>query len=1257
GEPSLTSKLPFRLTFDRPSHPIDNALACGFIPLLSQLMYCAHISMESPLQKEINVLRLSNFQQFTFRSYLAISSRDREPITNPGQGQVQLREVCLDFTKSGILSCIHGGQLWVFSSDRIPDDEFSLRETSIGTLISSSLLVPPEETTSHIRPQPYVLAFLTAIRNLISYKFTSEWGYTPCGSYLLPPLPLQKSNEFLTYVDPNPPISSPLVAISFQHTPKGTFLLSVKRLKYRFIRLTEAKVKIESRTRLILAPSGFVGYLIGPAKPPTKGFERLKGALLSSGLNFDVSGDWIRVELKQTPGDYMIWPAQLCFFRERYTTLDKKAGIECWNYMDGISGLSRDLELVEKKPEPLDEEQVESPYKEPATYPTPPHATSFRRTPKNIMQNTSQTSDSSWAEGRRSSAADAWQPDDLDAEFDIGQVQVTEADFDFFDEKPSVSPSNLLPTVPNKSNLDSQKTPDSQLRSPVNDQTAELRLSTIIDISSPRPASTNLQMNPLQSPRTFDPLHMSSCPSSPVLVYSQSSTPSSRISMPFVYKAKAIHPRVRHTNKKYLFGGRFWCPPPNISSSSSEYDEEEEMESFAEMRSLPHGEKRKREEDGSEERNERCVPFIESPSSQTPTVSTPFSVADDLLFNWNSVLLEDISLEDYLGESSILEGTEFDHVATILCEQVLYWEEMRFQGVFNEVKGGDAPEFNLVKKVLTSIFEESPETLKLGEFAEITDTMESAGSNSGRMLPKTTRTFKCEDLIFQIEVPDVFIARNDQYLALNPSALSLWHKNGFTPLAGPKNIVSFVLYPESEGLTYAVNAFLDELAEVYEQFGLGTHSRGVLKGYTNTRGMCPIPLNTKHMDLNSGLSSFRDACNKIGRLSGDFTEDYQNMVIYMVNPFRYPAALVSLCQYFLLLKKMYLSSLEESGLTIGSAVILQILPIDFMVDSAGVPFRAHWDLKKLAFEIYDKADSINKESDAEPILTHSNSRINSPAFTLKKPVPKTIPFKLSSHGPSSLLQESSTIHIGYATSADRRWMCVTWCDAYGEFAYRRAFCLARQSTRPREFGDICREVWECTVEILRTKKIKWKVVLSKVGVMGTTELPGWLQLIRSSGETNFSIVILNIDLQPSIQLEEILGFKSTPLSTDSNYEGIDCDLRISNADDLVWGVLTNHRMRVGRAGVDNDGGDNFLRFSLGTGFLVKRVKGERPNILQVNLLHSVDKPVQPKLKDILIQFRNMTTFGIVKGVLAKTECIPWHLSAANQMQKILSSLM
>ncbi|KAH7319772.1 mediator complex subunit 13 C-terminal-domain-containing protein [Stachybotrys elegans] len=142
-----------------------------------------------------------------------------------------------------------------------------------------------------------------------------------------------------------------------------------------------------------------------------------------------------------------------------------------------------------------------------------------------------------------------------------------------------------------------------------------------------------------------------------------------------------------------------------------------------------------------------------------------------------------------------------------------------------------------------------------------------------------------------------------------------------------------------------------------------------------------------------------------------------------------------------------------------------------------------------------------------------------PAIKLGQSLPRQIEFKLMNPPSASLLHENSCIHVAYAQSIDDRWVTTAWTDDRGNQQATAAYCLARRG-KPLSLTmhDVAHHIWESTLDLISFLKVHWRVIITKCSPMEQSEVDFWLDLARTEIKANVTVTLLTVDTAPSLQL-------------------------------------------------------------------------------------------------------------------------------------------
>lgn len=122
--------------------------------------------------------------------------------------------------------------------------------------------------------------------------------------------------------------------------------------------------------------------------------------------------------------------------------------------------------------------------------------------------------------------------------------------------------------------------------------------------------------------------------------------------------------------------------------------------------------------------------------------------------------------------------------------------------------------------------------------------------------------------MFKIPPSHVHVHRAETALEILPVALNFWETFGLGPCSGPKNVISFTIYPAGEAIMDAVDEFMERMGAAYDSCRLGNYVRGNIDDIVG--GMIGVQLPLRHtgeLDIGPIMQSIKDACIRLGRIS------------------------------------------------------------------------------------------------------------------------------------------------------------------------------------------------------------------------------------------------------------------------------------------------------------------------------------------------------------------------------------------------------
>jgi mediator of RNA polymerase II transcription subunit 13 len=535
---------------------------------------------------------------------------------------------------------------------------------------------------------------------------------------------------------------------------------------------------------------------------------------------------------------------------------------------------------------------------------------------------------------------------------------------------------------------------------------------------------------------------------------------------------------------------------------------------------------------------------------------------------------------------------------------------------------------------------------------------------------------------FPIPPPQLEVRRSDTKLSVLPAAITFWEILGLGPSKGPKDVSAICVYPNFEGVAANAESFLDQMRSIYECSRLGSHDRLVTKDLAN--GLMPFTVESPQQSKLHHLSALKDVAARLSRILSSAIAEEKNFVVYFVYPTDNSALLVHICSAFQHLFNLYRKALSERRATISNELVLQLVPLDFISSSTSLAIPLPSEYFRLAMEVYDRCiDFVSSSSTA--------------AIMLEQPLPKSIDFKLNSTPSASLLQENTCLHIAYAQSIDDRWITATWTDNRGTQQMTASYCLGRKNEPiSMPFSDVAHEIWETTLDYISNKKIHWRIMIARVGVMDPTEIDFWTGLASTESDALVSLTLITVQTDPSLRLlpasvtltpnanpaTSVATPVSTPQALQSSIvspgdaatparentsaatpvDGLaepDSEARLMDFTDQSWGAVISHRLNNSNSLME-------LNPALISGYLIKRGgvdSDDAPIIMEVNILYSevVGNPRtfhEGLLREILGYYRGLGTLARVRGLVDPVGDVrPWHIAAAEKAVKALYMLM
>ena len=512
-------------------------------------------------------------------------------------------------------------------------------------------------------------------------------------------------------------------------------------------------------------------------------------------------------------------------------------------------------------------------------------------------------------------------------------------------------------------------------------------------------------------------------------------------------------------------------------------------------------------------------------------------------------------------------------------------------------------------------------------------------------------------LIQLLDHPFTLIKRIDTSMDILPSALSFWEELGLQPASGSKDVLGVCIAPDlktSKHLWKPIRTFLEMMTDAYQACNLGTHE--ILKHEDGEYDPA----------LTGGYGRIGSALSQLG-------SSERTIVAYMLDDGS--RTLPEICAQSLELLKNYRDRRRKPGDRNLADVVIQIIPLKLVFSSHHLVVPTLDVYKSLAFELYNKCGPSNSEGPSSP-------HICAPAVSLSKVLPEKIDFKLVTNPAAATLFDDNRIHVAYYFDPEKEWITASWTDNLGTLQWNAAYCTGVNSDDQWEpFKRVAREIVETTLEMLQPQSRMWRIFIAKAGQLLKQELKAWQSVLSSLKSPMREYSILSVDDDVDLKtamivdrtagLSEAVDYLATPAQTPSasghspeasmpipgsSGTGFsqDQDSRLIDVRDETW-------IFQPRYSIDDPFRTTGLCKAQASGYLLKRhdkTDQDGLDALAVMLLHHEEKQSNAILREVLETYHKLSVLARVRNpAQAVKALLPLHVAAARTGYAAVSGLM
>eukprot|EP00050_Salpingoeca_kvevrii_P017043 m.61159 g.61159 ORF g.61159 m.61159 type:complete len:1220 (+) comp7326_c0_seq1:74-3733(+) len=370
-----------------------------------------------------------------------------------------------------------------------------------------------------------------------------------------------------------------------------------------------------------------------------------------------------------------------------------------------------------------------------------------------------------------------------------------------------------------------------------------------------------------------------------------------------------------------------------------------------------------------------------------------------------------------------------------------------------------------------------------------------------------------------LSIPSISVGHDDAMMSLSPQAIPLWQYLTLEPFSPKKNIAYLAVVPDVKCIVDRTAMFLSDVGAQYELCRLGQHCPAAL-GDLDTDGLFPTQLDLS--SLEAWTNSARLVCQDVAKRLVDFVHNPRGAPKHVdLGRFRKPTDLV----IYVAVPTDAQSSETARAAASAFAPALQILregnlKIDVafqcidhadIAQSAGPADAYSGRLKRLCFAVFQKLGRVIPPPSSRNVSRYEPPKVFTPLFTL---APESLVQPLEAQPGSITIEKrlmDSVLHCTYGLSPDGGWVVAVWTDGVGELLETCTFALTGQTPLGVDSrGNALGRLWAHTLDIVRSTKLFWHIVIAKDGAMSDMEASCWADCIEPEEGLVLTLTVVSV---------------------------------------------------------------------------------------------------------------------------------------------------
>jgi mediator of RNA polymerase II transcription subunit 13, fungi type len=227
-------------------------------------------------------------------------------------------------------------------------------------------------------------------------------------------------------------------------------------------------------------------------------------------------------------------------------------------------------------------------------------------------------------------------------------------------------------------------------------------------------------------------------------------------------------------------------------------------------------------------------------------------------------------------------------------------------------------------------------------------------------------------------------------------------------------------------------------------------------------------------------------------------EEPLHIVIYIIAPPAVFSSLKSPALRAILTSQRGVSNLASYHDFNQDRVLIHLVPDYCVADPYTYPNTRHVGLELFVNSVYDRLLRATLRQTSRQFWKHNppfESRFQVPSFTLAHNTASQPHFEWDEHPSLNVLDRHTFLHVGYRLSKCKRWLLAACIDERGEAHDVAVWGVPQQTDSQAVVNWVVSNVWTFAKQFAQRADSEWRIVISKLGEIGESEVEGKLLIL------------------------------------------------------------------------------------------------------------------------------------------------------------------